>query len=175
MTIVPLNSIPHEATVRYFARQGIGIQLTDGKPEALVPPDLDPAQVASDIEAHDPLPDVRAEKIAKLSEQCRNSIVAGFKSAALGSDHWYDGDIEDQINIMGAAAAGMDLPFRCYPIDANGNKIAPKTFILHTAAQLQQVYQDGVAFKLAQLEKLESLRAQVEAATTVAEVEAIQW
>jgi len=175
MIIKPLSVLPHDVTVRRFAMQGIGIQVTDGQPEAVIPPGMDADQVVADIDGYDPLPEIKAEKIKELSAACGETIRAGFKSAALGADHWYDGDVEDQINIMGAAAAGMDLPFRCYPIDADGNRIAPKTFFVHTAAQLQQVYQDGVAFKLGQLQRLEMLRAQVDAAASSSDVEAVAW
>lgn len=133
------------------------------------------AEAQAYLASFDPLVEVKKAKIEELKAACRNTIVAGFKSAALGSDHWYDGNIEDQINIMGAAAAGMDLPFRCTPLDASGNPTGPKQFFTHTAAQLQQVYQDGVNFKLAQLQKLDGLKTQVEQAATEAEVNAVSW
>jgi hypothetical protein len=46
---------------------------------------------------------------------------------------------------------------------------------LHTAAQIQQAGDDGKAAILPLLMKVKDLRTQIEAATTVAEVNAIVW
>lgn len=122
------------------------------------------------IDEYDPLPEAREKKLASLSESCREAIVGGFTSSALGSVHHYDGGIEDQVNIMGAAMAGVDLPFRC-----RDDVLREKIFRPHTAAQMAQVYADGVSYKLAQLSRLEIKRAALNNATTVDEVNAIEW
>lgn len=122
------------------------------------------------IDEYDPLPEARAKRIAELSEQCGAAIVGGFTSSALGSVHHYDGGIEDQVNIMGAAMAGVDLPFRC-----RDDVLREKIFRPHTAAQMAQVYADGVAFKLQQLARLETLRAAVNNASTLEEVYSVVW
>ena len=167
---LPAPTVEHLAHNGVFARQS-----GPGTWEYIVPDTMTQADVDALVAAFDPLPALRAAKITQLQAHARESIVGGFQSSAVGSPHWYDGDIEDQINIMGAAQAGTALPFRCTPVDSNGNPTGPRAFVPHTAAQLKQVYQDGVAFKLGQLQKLENLKAAVEAATTEADIEAVVW
>lgn len=109
----------------------------------------------------------KAGKVAEINAACRVAIVGGFSSSALGGPHFYDSEEVDQINLIGAVALGVDLPYRC--ADAAG----VKQFRPHTAAQLRWVAQDGAAVKLAALQQAAALRDQVTHATTVAEVDAI--
>ncbi len=70
---------------------------------------------------------------------------------------------------MGTVILGVDSPFAC--VDGAGVKAAR----LHTAAQIQQVFQDGAVYKLGLYTRLQQKLAAVEAATTVAQVMAIEW
>lgn len=59
-----------------------------------------------------PLEDVKAKKIADMSEACRNAIIAGFDVALSdGKTHHFSMTIEDQLNInalYGLLASGME-------------------------------------------------------------------
>lgn len=109
-------------------------------------------------------------KISELSEQCQASIFNGFTSEALGSPYLYEGGYEDQINISTLGTAGMDSPLTC--IDPETGIKEPR---LHTAAQLHQVFLDGAAFKVQQIQKYYALKAQVEQAMSAEGMESIQW
>lgn len=120
----------------------------------------------------------QAAKVAELSTACKAAIYAGFTSDALGSAYSYPAKDTDQQNLSGSvlasllpSAAGGDwaTPFWC--ADAAG----AWEFRAHTAAQIQQVGQDGKAAILAAMARNQSLAAQVLAATTVDAVAAITW
>lgn len=115
------------------------------------------------------LESVKSAKAAEINAACAAAIVGGFTSSALGAPHTYDSALEDQLNLIGAVSLGVDLPYRC--TDAAGIK----AFRLHTSAQLKQVAVDGALVKLTALEKAAALKAQVQAATDAAAVEAVAW
>lgn len=119
-----------------------------------------------------PLEEAKTNKVQALSEQCHEDITAGFVSMALGSQHLYSSQLEDQINLMGAASIAPEvgtLDYVCADID--GVRQARP----HTRAQLQQVYGDGAMHKSERIYRFHLLRAQVEVAETVEAVEAIIW
>lgn len=117
------------------------------------------------------------QQIAALSAACQACIFAGFTSNALGAAHTYPAKSLDQQNLSASVLASLmpgtpanwTTPFWC--ADTNGNW----AYVEHTAAQIQQVGQDGKTAILACLEKNNSLAVQVMAATTVAQVQAIVW
>ena len=112
-----------------------------------------------------------AIKVAKgeINIACEAAILVGFVSAALGADHTYDSSERDQLNLVGAGNAGVDLPYTC--TDAN----SVKAEVLHTALQIRQVYLDGLAFKSMQLSKARALKMLIDKATTVAKVKKVVW
>jgi len=115
-----------------------------------------------------------AESASVINVACAADIVGGFSSSALGIAHTYDSAMEDQLNLIGAAGANIDLLYTC--TDAAGVKDA----VLHTAAQLKQVYADGVAHKTTQLSKARALKVQLDAlaanaATTQTDIDAVIW
>ncbi len=119
----------------------------------------------------------QAAQTAALSAACGAQIVAGFASSALGSAHTYPSQPLDQSNLIGAATAsqspGLPSTWTCnfWCADSSGAwALRP-----HTAVQIQQVLADGVAAREALSAKLAGLVAQVQAATTVAAVQAIVW
>lgn len=117
---------------------------------------------------------MKAKKIAALSSACKAEILSGFVSSALGAAHKYDGDLESQMNLAGAkdyaVANNVAVNFTC-----TNQATGVKASVSHTPAQIQQAFNDGAAFKMSRLSKFRTLKAQVEAAATVAEVEAVVW
>ena len=114
---------------------------------------------------------------ALVTQSCVTAMTGGFVSSALGSSHTYPSTLTDQHNLSGSVVASLlpNLPsgwttsFWC--MDSTG----AWAFTPHMAAQIQQVGMDGKAWITAQQEKLASLNAQIEVATTVSEVTAIIW
>ncbi|KVZ18647.1 hypothetical protein WT88_29650 [Burkholderia stagnalis] len=119
----------------------------------------------------------RAAQLEILNDGCKAAIYAGFTSSALGTAHAYPALDTDQQNLSASVLAslmpnlpsGWTTPFWC--CDSSG----AWSYAPHTAAQIQQVGQDGKAAILAAIAKKAQLAAQVNAATTIAAVQAIVW
>jgi hypothetical protein len=112
-------------------------------------------------------------KIESLSKSARSTIEGGFQSTALGlhtTEHWYDSQIEDQLNLVGNVETGDDTVHACRATQGGA-----KVYMQHTAAQLKQVLRDGRDRKLAILQEFATLKAQCLAATTKSELDAITW
>lgn len=141
---------------------------------------LGPQPTQSQLDAAWPaveLATAQKSQIETISAGCSAAITGGFSSSALGAAYTYPSKPTDQLNLLGSQSAslspnlptGWTAPFWC--CDANGVwDIRP-----HTPTQIQQVFTDGVARKLACIEQNKSLANQVMAATTVAAVQAIVW
>jgi hypothetical protein len=127
-------------------------------------------------DSRDSLVGIKARKIAVLNESCVAQITAGFHSSALGSDRLYPAKPLDQTNLIASVVdslipgnpANYSTPFWC----ANG---AVWAYELHSATQVQQVGRDGKAAIVAALFKNNGLAGRVSAATTVSEVNSINW
>ena len=123
------------------------------------------------------LQQAKTAQLAILSASCQAQIYAGFQSSALGTVHTYPAKDKDQSNLAASVLASMypDLPsnwttpFWC--CDSNG----VWAFVPHTSAQIQQVGVDGKVAIVSALQKNAALQAQVRAANTVADVEAVTW
>lgn len=123
------------------------------------------------------LADYQAAQIGAINAACQAAIFAGFTSSALGAAHTYPAKSLDQQNLSASVLAslmpnlpvGWTTPFWC--ADANG----AWAYVQHTAAQIQQVGQDGKAAILAALNKNQTLQGQIMSATTPAEVQAVVW
>lgn len=118
--------------------------------------------------------EAKSAKIAEL-QAAYNEAVKTFTSAALGVINEYSADQQDQIHLMGAVLTGQDIQYKC---KAAGEEVS--TFKTHTAAQMQQAFGDGAAYKLAQMMKLEALSDQVAAVDPAVagwqdQIEAIVW
>ena len=119
----------------------------------------------------------RTVQIATLGGACGAAITSGFTSSALGSAHTYPSGLTDQANLAANVVSSLlpglsstwTTPQLC--CDANG----VWAYVAHTAAQIQQVGSDGKAAILGYLTKKAILQAEIEAATTVAAVQAIVW
>lgn len=116
-----------------------------------------------------PLESFKSSAIAKMEAAARGAILAGFISDALGSEHIYGGKETDQINLVGAAASGTDMPFPC--ADANG--VWDRR--LHTAAQLKTVVAHGAEYKQAVLTALDARRSEIENASDLTALNNIVW
>ncbi|MBP0589271.1 hypothetical protein J8I87_05975 [Paraburkholderia sp. LEh10] len=114
---------------------------------------------------------------AVVSQACQDAIFAGFTSSALGAPHSYPAKFTDQQNLNASVVASLlpglpadwTTPFWC--ADADGTW----AYLPHTAAQIQQAGRDGKATILACLTKNQQLADQIDAATTIEAVQAIQW
>ena len=116
----------------------------------------------------------QANQIAVLNRACMSAITGGHVSAALGSQHTYPTQQNDQLNLNANVTASFypnlpanwTTPQLC--MDGNGTW----AYVAHTAQQIQQVCADIKAAISALLEKNAAYKAQVEAATTT--IDAIQ-
>lgn len=131
------------------------------------------------------LDEVKAAKIAQLNEFCNRAIAAGFKSSATGTVHTYPSDDEAKSNLQIVMKrleiaekqlrdSGVDLS-----VPANrptyGYLTMDAGYLDHTLDQLETVFADGVDAGTVHVMHFRELKAQVEAATTADEVNAIQW
>jgi hypothetical protein len=123
------------------------------------------------------LAQAQANQISVLSSACQNAIYAGFTSTALGAEYHYPFLDKDQSNLVSSVTAsllpGVDTswatPFWC------ADSAGVWAFRLHTAAQIQRVGMDAMVTKLNAIQRNNDLCAAVNAATTVAQVQAITW
>lgn len=113
-------------------------------------------------------------KIVEINKKCDERLTS-FTSDALGEIYTYDLKQEDQINYLGLMLANQDAFIRCYKVDEEGKIIGTKANLPHTAAQIQKVYADGSAYKMAMIEKCGVLKARVDEAKTHKELREIQW
>ena len=123
------------------------------------------------------LAQTQAAQISIITQACAAAITSGFTSSALGSAHTYPSGLTDQANLTANVLSSLlpglpstwTTPQLCQ--DASG----VWAYVAHTAAQIKQVGGDGKAAILASLTKKANLQAEIEAATTIAAVQAIVW
>ena len=119
----------------------------------------------------------KTQQIDKINASCKTEIYTGYLSNALGAPYRYPAQDTDQRNMISSVTKSMlpglvpgwTIAFPC--ADANG-VWADRP---HTAAQIQQAGSDGFAAINAAREKNAALVAQIMAATTIAEVQAVTW
>jgi len=119
----------------------------------------------------------RIVQIALIAAASTAAQTTGFSSSALGSEYTYPSGIQDQANLNAVATSST------FPIQPSGatflfwctSASGVSGFVAHTAAQIQKVGMDGLAAIMAQKSKQWALTQQIQAATTVAEVQAIVW
>lgn len=124
-----------------------------------------------------PLDELKEQKKQELTGICHERIIAGFSSSALGEVYAYPSNETDQANLSASVLASLmpglpddwTTPFLC--CDAAG----VWAYHMHTAAQIQQVGQDGKTAILRLLLRKMTLHDAVDAATTADEVRAINW
>lgn len=123
------------------------------------------------------LAESQSAQIGLISMDCGNAITSGFTSSALGTAYTYPSKMTDQTNLIGAYGDSLN--------PANPSTWATKFWCadstgawalrVHAASQIQQVFADGVARKLAMIEQNDLLASQVMAAKTVSAVKKIIW
>ena len=116
-----------------------------------------------------PLDIYKNNQRGKISSACSSTITGGFQSSALGAAHTYPSDSTTQGNVDRIAISGAGGSVWC------GDSSNIWSFAQHTAAQVSQVQKDMVAFIQTQQTKYSTLVAQITAATTVEQVEAVNW
>ncbi|WP_324171979.1 hypothetical protein [Sulfurimonas sp.] len=112
----------------------------------------------------------REEKIVEIKLKCTTSIESGFESTALGNVHLYKSDRDDQLNLTGMKDRGISLPLKC-----SADHRASWEWKPHTPLQLQKVFNAGVDFKLAQLQKCALLKSAILYAKKVEDLVEINW
>jgi len=108
----------------------------------------------------------------QIKDSAKTKMVSGFTSDALGSPHYYDSTIEDQLNLSQMAVLKKDTT---YPCTSMGSDI--KADVLHTAKEIAQVFKDGVKIRREILEKSRKDRESIAIAQTISEVDDImtEW
>lgn len=117
-----------------------------------------------------PLEDVKAKKIADMSEACRNAIIAGFDVALSdGKTHHFSMTIEDQLNInalYGLLASGMER----VPYHADGEVCE-----YFSAEDFGIIVQTATAHKTYHESYFNSLKSYITSKRTAASVDAITY
>jgi hypothetical protein len=117
----------------------------------------------------------RVVQLALIAAASQSAQTAGFVSSALGNPYTYPSGIADQANltavIVGSLLPGSGATHLFWCKSAAG----VENFVAHTAAQIQQVGLDGLAAIMAWKSKQLTLSAEIQAATTIAAVQAIVW
>lgn len=112
----------------------------------------------------------RSIKVNEINEICEKTIISNFTSLALGTNHSYQSDRDDQTNLMGLVIDNKDDLLKC-------TNLADTTteWVIHTAAELRKVFEDGKRHKKDNLIKAQSLKNFVTMATTVEAIEQVIW
>jgi hypothetical protein len=136
----------------------------------------DPATLLS---ASEKLDAVKAAKRLQLASAASAQIAGGYLSSALGTPFAYPSTPTDQANMSASVVdsltarglvPGWTTLFMCR--DQSSGAWARR---MHNAAQIQKAGQDGKDAIVAALNKLDTLRAKVDAATDITTVNAITW
>ncbi|PLC42253.1 hypothetical protein C0Q88_09725 [Ralstonia pickettii] len=121
------------------------------------------------------LSEVRAAQVAKASIACAAALTTGFTSPALGTVHTYPSQDDDQRNLQSAVSAAIAAPSNWTTPIWCANSNDAWSFTAHTTAQVQQVNADWLAHRVATQQKYADLIARINTATSIAEVQAIDW
>jgi hypothetical protein len=124
-------------------------KLEDGKIVPLTKEELESKNQTQFIKESDP------EKVFNylydsLSRKASKEILSGYKSNALGEEHIYDTELEDQFNIKSIKDMNIQAPIRCYNV-----KTKVKTFVNHSAEQIKKVHDGFALHKTAILQKVD--------------------
>lgn len=122
------------------------------------------------------LDDAKSQQSTLLDEACRDAILTGFASAALGTIHHYPAKAQDQANLVASVTDSLIPGLATDWTTAFWCECAGIwNYEPHTAAQIQQAGRDGKAAILAALGKNEYLQRQIQAATSIEAVQVIIW
>lgn len=112
------------------------------------------------------------ERVAEIDALCSQQIMGGFWSPVLGERYCYSTSLDDQVNLSGAAALGVDLAYACTGLDG------VKAYRPHTAVQLRQVADGFTRLKLQLMQQAYALKErlqQAREARDLAALEAVTW
>ncbi len=115
----------------------------------------------------------KATKINELSLYAGQLVCAGFECYTLGYARWYDGNVEDQLNLAGATVAAQTLGSFHYPSRSIQTRI--KEYIPHTHAQMLELTAVGANFKLGILSRFNQLKMHVLSLNNIESIEAVTW
>ena len=113
----------------------------------------------------------KEDKILATSAMVNIGIERGFYSLATGTLFFYRANTEDQRNLIGSVASGIDMPF---PTRINQTDTT-KTYVVHTHEQLRRVLNDGAVSKLAALQKFNNFKIKVNACKNIDELALVVW
>lgn len=105
-----------------------------------------------------------------IKEDCGRWITNGFTSSALGAEHRYSSELENQLNMLESISSGVTVQYKCTDVATN-----TKQARAHTLEQMKTVYSDFIAYKEAQLTIYENLVANIDSALTIEAVETVIW
>lgn len=114
------------------------------------------------------LKEARVQKERELNAICDLELVR-FESSALGSAHFYDASLEDQVNLIALAFGNQDGYFRAY------KENEPKQNIPHTKEQLKQVFNDGMSHKASAIYKCGVLKNHLLKLTSKEDINNLGW
>ena len=117
------------------------------------------------------LQEYQQNKIIELNTLCNQTILNGFSSTCTGIEHQYKFDMEYQGNItQQGVMLTMDPTIETvmWPTSDAG-------VLSHTREQFIQLCKDAQAWKATNIYRYFELKAQVEACTVIADVEAFVW
>lgn len=122
---------------------------------------------------------VRTFKIEEIEKNCEYEIVKGIKSSSLGAEYIYKSKNNDQLNLMGLLANGIANLLECGLVELVEDDIEKEIitwdYKTHTIEQLKQVFADMTKHKLDLLMKTNILKTKLETATTLEELDEINW
>jgi hypothetical protein len=118
------------------------------------------------------LQDVQSAKKAQLQDLYQQTLAAGFNVSINGTEHTFGWSTDDKAN-LGLLQQAIDKGVASFPViyaDVNGNPVN-----IPDQATLDLIEQTASRFAFAQHQQILNLIGQVNAATTIDEVNAIQW
>lgn len=120
---------------------------------------------------------LKKSKLNEINSLCELSIVGGFKSSALGEEYFYYSTLEEQTTLSSLINLGFDSNFKAQKISlVEGVEVKEeRKQYPHTLAQLRQILIDGAIHIKTQIDRKDELEVLINNATTVEELELIEW
>lgn len=107
--------------------------------------------------------------IEQINDLCRQKIVSGFTSDALGEYHIYQSEEIDQfntfVNMYDAVSSNSPVLQRCIRVSDGTD-----AFVLHTPEQIATVFREGKNYVLNLLQRCKVLKDSVTAASSATEL-----
>lgn len=117
------------------------------------------------------LQNAKVAKIIELNTACNQTILNGFSSTCMGTEHQYKFDMEYQGNItQQGVMLTLDPTIETVIWPTSDAGVIP-----HTREQFIQLCKDAQNWKATNIYRYFELKAQVEACTVIADVEAFVW